>query len=251
MNLLGKMKMSKKPEVDIQQELQATSHGQHRDQITQYTNGMMMNLSIDQVITYDKNPRRETNPEYDQIKASIYRRGMDQVLSITQKPTDPASQFMIVHGGNTRLQILKELYAETQDTKFKSLQCRYVTWESESDALIGHLIENDARGDYCFIDRAIGVLNTKQELEKETGSTLSSRALITELKKLGYKLSRADLFRMNYAVNVLYPMLPLALDANMGPRQIDSIKKLDKYAQTLFLELKDSNTSEGWEAGVI
>ena len=73
---------------------------------------MMMNLTIDQVSTYDKNPRRETNPEYDQIKTSIHRRGMDQVLSVTQLPSDASNQFMIVHGGNTRLQILKELYVE-------------------------------------------------------------------------------------------------------------------------------------------
>jgi hypothetical protein len=86
-----------------------------------------------------------------------------------------------------------------------------VTWKSESDALIGHLIENDARGDYSFIDRAIGIINTKKELEAETGKTLSSRKLITVLKELGYKLSRADLFRMTYAVNILYSIIPHAL----------------------------------------
>ena len=155
---------------------------------------------------------------------------------------------MIVHGGNTRLQILKDLYEETQDVKFQNLQCRYVTWESESDALIGHLIENDARGDYRFIDRAIGIINAKKELEAETGKTLSSRKLITALKDLGYKLSRADLFRMSYAVNILYPIIPYALDSNLGPWQIDAIKKLDKYALGLFLEIEDNNaTPEEWQ----
>jgi len=209
---------------------------------------MMINLTVDQVVTYDKNPRREINSEYQQIKASIQKRGMDQVLSVTQRPSDQMDQFMIVHGGNTRLQILKELYAETQDFKFQSLQCRYVTWKSESDALIGHLIENDARGDYNFIDRAIGIINAKQELEKESKEILSSRKLITALKSQGYKLSRADWFRMSYAVNVLYPIIPKALDNNLGPWQIDAIKKLDKYALGLFLELKGNNaTPEDWK----
>ena len=179
------MKMSKKAEINIEQELLATSYGQERgSSMIDFINGMMMNLTIEQVFTYDKNPRREINSEYEQIKTSIAQRGMDQVLSVTRRPTDPANQFMIIHGGNTRLQILKELYEETKDTQFKNLQCRYVVWESESDALIGHLIENDARGDYSFIDRALGILNAKQELEKETGTALSSQKLASFTSQL-------------------------------------------------------------------
>ena len=102
---------------------------------------MLINLTIDQVVAYDKNPRREINREYEQIKASISKRGMDQVLSVTQRPDDPIDIFMIIHGGNTRLKILQELYIETKDERFKTLQCRYVVWNTESDALIGHLIE--------------------------------------------------------------------------------------------------------------
>ena len=242
---------SKAPVVDIQQELQATSFGKQRDQpITGIISGKLLNLTVDKVYTYDRNPRREDNPEHEQIKSSIRQRGMDQVLSVTQRPDDPVDKFMIIHGGNTRLEILKELYEETKDPKFGSLQCRYVTWESESDAIIGHLIENDARGDYSFIDRAIGVRNSKQELEKETGKNLSDRSLITSLHEQGYKLSRIDLFRMNYAVDILHPAMPIAMESGIGPRQIDSLRKLHKKTEGMYQESHagDDKSIEKWKA---
>jgi len=227
----------KAPVVDIQQELQATSFGKQRSQeVTNYTPGKLLNLTIDKVHTYDRNPRREDNPEHEQIKSSIRHRGMDQVLSVTQRPDDPSDEFMIIHGGNTRLEILKELYEETNDQKFGSLQCKYVAWQSESDAIIGHLIENDARGDYSFIDRAIGVRHAKEELEQESNDQLSSRLLLSKLKEQGYKLSRPDLFRMNFAVDILYPAMPIAMDSGVGPRQIDAIKKLRKHTKDMFEE---------------
>ncbi len=236
---------NKAPIVDIQQELQATSFGKQRDQsITGIISGKLLNLTVDKVHTYDRNPRREDNPEHEQIKSSIRQRGMDQVLSVTQRPNGSADKFMIIHGGNTRLEILKELFEETKDPKFGSLQCRYVAWESESDAIIGHLIENDARGDYSFIDRAIGVRNSKQELEKETGKKLSDRSLITTLHEQGYKLSRIDLFRMNYAVDVLYPAMPEAMKAGIGPWQIDAIRKLQKHSKEIFIADCEGNESE-------
>lgn len=241
---------NKVPVVDIQQELQATSFGTNRPQeVTNYTPGKLLNLTVDKVHTYDRNPRREDNPEHEQIKSSIRHRGMDQVLSVTQRPDDPKDEFMIIHGGNTRLEILKELYEETNDPKFGSLQCKYVAWQSESDAIIGHLIENDARGDYSFIDRAIGVRHAKEELENESSRKLSSRKLIAALKDQGYKLSRADLFRMNYAVDVLYPAMPKAMDSGIGPWQIDIIKKLHKYAEDLFQEQHkvSKETEQAWQ----
>ena len=238
----------KAPVVDIQQELQATSFGKNRTQeVTNYVPGKLLNLTVNKVHTYDKNPRREDNPEHEQIKSSIRHRGMDQVLSVTQRPDDPKDEFMIIHGGNTRLEILKELYKETNDPKFGSLQCKYVPWQSESDAIIGHLIENDARGDYCFIDRAIGVRHAKEELEQESGEQLSSRLLLTKLKEQGYKLSRPDLFRMNFAVDILYPAMPVAMDSGIGPRQIDAIKKLRKFTKDMFEDfhgVSDASESE-------
>jgi len=64
--------------------------------------------TLDQVIAYKDNPRQTKNPMYDEIKESIRNRGLDHAPNVTRKyPTDP---YMIKDGGNTRLQILRELW---------------------------------------------------------------------------------------------------------------------------------------------
>ena len=64
---------------------------------------------------YARNPRRQTNPEYQRIKASIRAEGLDQPLVITQEPG--ADDYVLHAGGNTRLRILKELYEETAEER--------------------------------------------------------------------------------------------------------------------------------------
>ncbi len=124
--------------------------------------------------------------------------------------------------------ILKDLYRETSDKKYYEFSARFKKWESESNAVIGHLRENDARGDYVFIDRALGIRQAKIELQAETGEKVSDKGLIKILCDQGYKLSGPDLRRMNYAVDTLYLVCPKLLGKNIGPRKIDEIKKLDK-----------------------
>ena len=68
-------------------------------------------VEITRIHSYERNPRRSQNPEYDRIKASILESGMDQALSITQRPGE--TDYIVQAGGNTRLQILKELYETT------------------------------------------------------------------------------------------------------------------------------------------
>ena len=69
---------------------------------------MSISLTLDQLRSYDRNPRTQANPKYDDIKASIKASGLKQQLTVTQRPGD--DKFMISDGGNTRLSILNELY---------------------------------------------------------------------------------------------------------------------------------------------
>lgn len=230
---------------DIKSELNVTDLGERRS-LALYKDGQVLTLNVDQVSTYDKNPRIQKNAEYDSIYESIKAKGLEDSLSVSQRPGDDHLSFFLIRGGNTRLMILKKLYKETADKKYYEFSARYKQWESDTDAVIGHLRENDARGDYVFIDRALGVRQVKNEIQEETGEKLSDKGLIRILADQGYKLSGPNLRRMNYAVDILYPHCPRLLSENIGPRLIDDIKKIDKKSSELFGELFPENEQNEW-----
>ncbi len=84
------------------------------------TGSRALRLEITRINLYERNPRRSKNPEYDRIKASILMSGMDQPLLITKRPGE--KDYIVQAGGNTRLQILKELF-----------EADHVTTESPED----------------------------------------------------------------------------------------------------------------------
>lgn len=186
-----------------------------------------MQVEVDRIETYDRNPRQEINPRYAEIKASIRsQRGLNNALDITRRPG--AAYFMIRAGGNTRLQILKELWAETGDPAFAQVHCRYHPWTNEADVLTAHMIENELRGEMSLIDKALGVEALKCEFEAERGETLSRSALVRELAAKGYTISRRHLIRFQYAVEMLYPLIPTALHSGLGKAQIDFLRQLEQ-----------------------
>lgn len=145
-----------------------------------------MVLAINRIQEYDHNPRRERNEAYERIKGSIRQRGFVGALPITRRPGD--ALYIVAEGGNTVLHCVKELYTETEDPRFHTVQCIFEPWVSESETLIAHLVENDARGDLIFIDRAQAVHDLRSLLEHETGQRLSTRELASSLRQRGYSL---------------------------------------------------------------
>ena len=65
-------------------------------------------------------------PEFDRTKTSIQTQGLDQPLVITQRPG--AKDYTVHSGGNTRLLILKELFAETGENRFSQIPCLFRPW---------------------------------------------------------------------------------------------------------------------------
>ena len=175
---------------------------------------------------YDRNPRRVPNGQFDQIKRSIAIAGMEQPLTITRRPGAP--RYMVFKGGNTRLRALKELSGETADERFERIHCIYVPWTSETDALLGHLKENDLRGDLCFIDRALAVRELRVLLEADSGRQISQRQLSDALNERGYSVGRTMIQWMDYAVDVLHAALPLALNSGIGRPQVERIRGLER-----------------------
>lgn len=194
-----------------------------------------MVLEIDRIKTYDRNPRKERNPLHDEIKESIYAQGgLNNPLTVTRRPGDDF--FSIESGGNTRLQILHELWTQTRDPRFYRIHCLFRPWVSESHVLTAHLIENDKRGGLSFIDKALGVRELRDVLESEGQEKFSQRQLVEALKGRGYGLDQSMISRMEYAVDVLLPIIPAALRAGMGAPQVRRIRRLETACRGLWTE---------------
>ena len=192
-----------------------------------------LRLQIAQIRPYERNPRRSKNPEYDRIKASILMSGMDQALSVTQRPGD--TDYIVQAGGNTRLQILKELYDTTGEERFSRVDCWFVEWDRESTVLLAHLRENELRGNLTFIDKAQAVLDVKHLIAEERGvSAVSHRELEPFLTEHGYRLSHGLISLMDFAVSILAPLLPIALEAGLGKPQVERLRNLRRVARTVW-----------------
>ncbi len=192
-----------------------------------------MVITIDRIKEYDRNPRREPNQAYELIKHSIRQRGFRGTLPITRRPGD--EMLMVAEGGNTVFHALKELHQETGDPRFYTICCLFEPWVSESETLIAHLIENDNRGHLIFIDRARAVRKLRELLAHERGEPIGSRALAARLRERGYTLDPPVIARMDYAIDTLFPVIPLALRAGLGIAQVEQIRRIESIL-VAFLE---------------
>lgn len=84
---------------------------------------MPMVLTLDQLSPNPDNPRTSRNPRYDDIKASIRSRGLDTVPKVTRDPDGEPDMYIFSDGGNTRYQILSELWQETGEDRFSVSMC--------------------------------------------------------------------------------------------------------------------------------
>ena len=183
-----------------------------------------MTLTLSDIKPYDRNPRKERNAEYNEIKASILKtKGLNNDLSITRRPGDDL--YMVNAGGNTRLKILNELYQETGDEAFNVLHCLFKPWISELHTLTAHLIENTLRAEMVLIDKAYAVAEMKKELEIERGAELSRNEFAKLSTENGFRISKSLITRLNYAIE-LDQMIPQLLRSGLGGGKIDEIKKL-------------------------
>ncbi len=208
-------------------------------------------VTIDEVIACPFNPRSQRNPKYEQIKESIRQRGLDHAPNITrEKPADP---YMIKDGGNTRLEILKELWDETKDEQFYRFESTFHPWSSASDLLIGHLIENDLRGDTLFIERAIAAVNLKAMLDEQAdGEPLSIRGAAKQFTELGWVIDPGSLTVLFYAHDELFPFIPQAFWAGMGRSKVRQLRKIysayAKYCKAV--QLPDTELDICWHTAL-
>lgn len=175
-----------------------------------------MVVTLDELRPYDLNPRVTRNPLYAEIKASILARGLDAPPPITRRPGE--RHYIIRNGGNTRLEILRELWGETKQERFFRIACLFRPWSARGEIVVltGHLAENELHGGLTFIERALGVEKARELYEQESGAPLSQRELARRLTADGYPISQSHISRMQETVAHLLPAIPSILYAGLG-----------------------------------
>ena len=218
---------------DIARQLQQAHfpHKPGRDLAADPAGDTPMLISLEQLRPYELNPRVMRNPLYEDIKASIRERGLDQPPAITRRPDEP--HFIIRNGGNTRLSILGELWQETREERFFRIHCLFRPWQSEAHALLGHLAESDLHGQLTFIERALAVAKLK-DMFQPGDTRLTQRELATRLSESGYPISQSHISRMFDALEHLLPVIPQALYAGLGKPAIGRLISLRRRAESIW-----------------
>ena len=200
--------------------------------------GMYMNVPVADIDFFEKNPRKHRNEEsYAQIKASIRAMGVQHPVHITQRPG--SNRYVLAQGGNTRLQIVKELWEETGDKRFASIPCIFVEYVDEQTIHIQHLIENEQRSEMCFWDKALAYAEIRRIFQESTGKKLSLRDCETVFATHGLTISPTLLSWFLFAADKLQALGNLA-------QYLSNLKtaEIRKTYNDLKKQLKDTNHSE-------
>lgn len=193
-------------------------------------------VNLDTLVPYQGNPRQSRNPAYDEIKESIRNIGLQYPPNVTR--ADPSHPYMIRDGGNTRLQILRELWEETNDRRYFEFKCMFHPYTDDMDMLIKHCIENEMRGGMLLIERGLAALKFKESIEKSDPKNISNKALARELSQKGWTVGDVVLGVALYAAT-LTDVIPTALWAGMGKDQIQRLRKNITDCRNFWLSLDD------------
>ena len=119
-------------------------------------------VQIENIRPYRNNPRKEVNPEWESIKAHILAElalgHPPQPLTVSRRPDAERQLVEVDAGGNTRLAIYHEIWAETKHPLLETLFVVYRTWTSEPQVLANHLGENTQHGAMSYWDLATGFM---------------------------------------------------------------------------------------------
>lgn len=195
---------------------------------------MPMVLTLDQLAPNPDNPRITRNPLYDDIKMSIRASGLDSVPIVTRNPDDATGKYIFSNGGNTRYQILTELWEETGDERFWRVHTLVKPWPGRLKCLIDHLAENEVRGALAFIEKALGVHDARTIYEADIGRSVSLRELSALLAQEGLPVHYSSINRMEDTVRYLYPWMPELLESGLGTPQIRLLLSLRQEAERVW-----------------
>lgn len=203
---------------------------------------MAMVLTLDQLRPNPDNPRKGRNPRFEEIKASVRARGLDSIPKVTRDP-DGDDVYIFSDGGNTRYQILCELWQETGDERFYRVHTIFKPWPGRLKCLVGHLAENEVRGELTYIDKAFGIHNARVIQEEQLGRPVSLRELSELLNAEGYPIHASSISRMEDTLKYLHPHMSVLLDSGLSRGQILPILNLRSLAEKVWSKYNVSENS--------
>lgn len=162
--------------------------------------GAVTILDIDDIDPYKYNPRTRPNPARANIKASMKVNKITNMISVTRR--SPNEKYFPFGGGNTRIEIAKELRDEG-DASFQKITVITRKWPGDAAVIALHLSENDDRGDISFWERAQGVDNFKKKIEEQEGKPFSATELNKALKAAGLSYGIRMIQNLVFAVEHL------------------------------------------------
>ncbi|CAD6080471.1 putative ATP/GTP binding protein [Escherichia coli] len=193
-----------------------------------------MILTLDQLRPNPDNPRTTRNPRYDDIKNSIHARGLDTVPKVTRIPDSEPDVYIFSDGGNTRYQILTELWKETGDPRFYRIHVLFKPWPGRLQCVIGHLAENEVRGELTFIEKAQGIHKARLIYEEQLNKSVSMRELSSLLTEQGLPVDASSISRMENALKYLYPWIPELMESGLGSPQVRNLLALRQDAERVW-----------------
>lgn len=205
----------------------------HTPVVVQPVSEMAMVLTLEQLRPNPDNPRKGRNPRFEEIKASVRARGLDSIPKVTRDP-DGDDVYIFSDGGNTRYQILCELWQETGDERYFRVHTIFKPWPGRLKCLVGHLAENEVRGDLTYIEKAFGVHKARVIYEEQLDRSVTLRELSELLGKEGYPIDNSSVSRMEDTLNYLYPHMPRLLESGMSRGQATPLLSLRSSAMKVW-----------------
>ena len=200
---------------------------------SEFIDGSILPIDISLIEPYYANPRIYENPKYDIIKESIRIDGIRQRIVVTKPPN--SEKFMLCQGGNTRLRALRELYEETHEPRFKTAYCEFREWKGEADLMLGHVVENELRGNLNWHERSKMVLTLREMFEEEMGKEITDREYTNIVSEKGINIPRRTLPSSRYTMEVLVKTIPNQLKLGLGRSRTEQIYKTDKALRSICL----------------
>lgn len=165
-----------------------------------------MRLEAAEILSYDSNPRIFENEARDEIRQSLLANGFQGAFVVTRR--GPGQPYMLAAGSNTTLELVKALYVETQDERYRWVDCIYQPYEGEVKVLAQHLGENLNRGGMKFWEVAKGTTDLLTMIEAEragegASSPLGGREAAEQLAARGIKVSRSTVQIYRFAIQRL------------------------------------------------
>lgn len=187
-------------------------------------------IDVDHIDPYDGNSRLIHNAKRAELKQITLRDGgAPGHLVATRRPG--SARLVLARGGNTRLDILKELRREfPDDPRWRKVSVWFEAYVSELQLALNAYQENDSRGELLFIERARAfcrVFDLWSALQVDRRRATLQEFLVYFTANLGKPPSASVASRMRFAVDKLYPVIPTVLVA--GQMTLRAVRRLIEY----------------------